>query len=109
MHFSLSDNTIEEILQQEDSEEETLSETENHEEFSDHDSDSEQAADSGDIADVPLQCEEDEESVLPVQFSEEYLENVPLKYIKRKKFIGRNGKKSMARTTTTSKRTYKIL
>ncbi|GBP09473.1 Dynactin subunit 4 [Eumeta japonica] len=92
MHFSLSDNAIEEILQQEDSEEEIVSETEDHEEFSDHDSNFEQEADPGDIVDVPLRCEEDEEPVFPMQFSEEYLEDVPLKYIKRKKFIGRNGK-----------------
>jgi hypothetical protein len=90
MHFSLSDNTIAEILEQENSEEEIVSETEDHEVYSNHSSDTEQEADIDDVSDIPLQREEDEVSILPIQLGGEYLDDVPLKYIRRRKFIGRN-------------------
>lgn len=90
MDFPLRDSTIEEILEQEDSEGEIVSETEDHEEHSEHDSDTEQEVDFDDISDINLHCEEDEEPISPVNFDKAYLEDVPLLYLRRGKFIGRN-------------------
>lgn len=106
MDFPLRDSTIEEILEQEDSEGEIVSETEDHEEHSEHDSDTEQEVDFDDISDINLHCEEDEEPISPVNFDKAYLEDfaVPQTW----EVYWSKQTNLVARITTPSKRTYEI-
>lgn len=57
MNYSISDNTVRKILQQEDSEDEIISETEGYEGQSKHDWDTLQEVDVDDVLDIPLQSE----------------------------------------------------
>lgn len=91
-----------EILQRKDSEEEILSKTEGHEEHSNHNSDTEQEVELDGVFDIPLQYEVNEEPILPVPLEQDYLDDVPLKYIRSK------WKSSVAYSTMAINCTYKV-
>lgn len=97
MNIPLQDSLIEELLQGEDSGEENVSELEDFEKNNEHDSETEQEADSSDSASdaenvfdyLPIDSEiEEYEELHPTD--KEYLEDVPLKYLKRGKFTGKD-------------------
>ncbi|CAG4968740.1 unnamed protein product [Parnassius apollo] len=93
MSCPLKENTIAQLLEEEDDEEEIVSEKEDFEEHSEHDSETEQEASD---SDTPLDSEENFNSHLPDQQIEnegiykEYLEDVPLNYRRLGKFIGKD-------------------
>ncbi|CAH2099388.1 unnamed protein product [Euphydryas editha] len=97
MNIPLQDSTIEALLQEEDSGEENVSEIEDFEEHSEHESETEQEADSSGAASdsenifahLPSDSEvEQYEELRPID--EEYLKDVPLKYLRRGKFTGKD-------------------
>lgn len=76
MDFPLRDSTIEEILEHEHREEETVTETEDHEKCSEHDSKTEKDVDFDDGSDIHFHYEQDEEPTSAVQLDKNYLEDV---------------------------------
>lgn len=97
MNIPLQDKTIEELLQEEDSGQENVSEEEDFEENSVHESETEQEADSSDVPSDTENVFDRQPSDLEVEeceelrpLDEEYLEDVPLKYLQRGKFIGKD-------------------
>lgn len=91
MDFGLKDSTIAEVLELEDSEEENVSEVDDIEEHSNHESDTEQEANDSDVIpdlyEVPYSLTLNE-ALQPTE--DEYLEHVPLKFLRRGKFIGKD-------------------